>query len=144
MDVHARQGVHERDVARHLVGAAGRGDVERATRAHQDAPDILVAEAELHLLEGSLDKERAEGVHDRAHPGERQSGADVDEQLLADPDVDDPVGVACFDLAEELAGDLGVDQRDRRVGLDEVAGGAGELGAGVHHFSSTWATTTLG
>ena len=84
------------------------GDVERAAGADQHASDILVAEAELDLLERALDQEGAEGVHDRSQPGERQAGADVDQQLLADADVDDPIGVAALDLAEELAGDLGV------------------------------------
>ena len=92
-------------------GAAARGDVEGAAGADQHAADVLVPEPELDLLEGPLDQERAERVHDRPHPGERQPGADVDEQLLADADVDHPLGVLALDLPEELAGDLGVDQR---------------------------------
>ncbi len=93
----------------------------------QHSADVLVVEAELDLLEGALDEERRERVHDRAHPGERQAGADVEQQLLADADVDHPVGVPAFDVAEELPADLGVHQGDRQVlGRPRSCRGPGE------------------
>ena len=86
-----------------------------------------MGEAELDLLEGTLDQERADGVDDGSQTGERHPGADVDQQLLADADVDDPVGVATDGLAEELPGDLGPDQRQVRALVEQVGDGGGEL-----------------
>ena len=91
MDLPVRQGVEQRHVARRLVGAPAGDVVVRRPGAHQHSTDILVAEAQLDLLEGTLDQERRERVDDRPHAGERDPGADVERELLADADVNDPV-----------------------------------------------------
>ena len=93
----------------------------------EHAADALVGEAELDLLEGALDEEGADGVDDRAQTGERHPGADVDQQLLADADVDDPLGVATDGVAEVLPGDLGPDQRQVGPLVEQVGDGGGEL-----------------
>jgi hypothetical protein len=113
------------------------GSVSSSATSPGDWADVLVPEPELDLLEGALDQERAERVHDRSDPGQRHPRADVDEQLLADADVDDPVGMAPLDVPEELAGDLGVDQGDRWVGVDQLGGRVRELLAGVHQYFSS-------
>ncbi len=83
-------------------------------------------------------------MHDRAHSGEREPGPDVDEQLLADADVDHPVGVAPLGLAEVLPADLGVHQRHGEVLVEQGGRRAREGLPGVTHFASTSATTTEG
>ena len=121
-----RERVDEGDVGGGMVGPAAVGDVEGAARADKDAADVLMVEAELDLLEGAFHQEGAERVHDRPQAGEGQSGADVDQQLLADADVDDPVGVPALDVVEVLAADLGVDEGDRPVFPDQAGGRSGE------------------
>ncbi|GAA2773790.1 hypothetical protein GCM10019017_17540 [Streptomyces showdoensis] len=93
----------------------------------------LVPEVQLQLLEGPLDQEAGEGVHDRPHPGEGEPAARADEQLLADADVEHAVGVPFECLLEAVLADLGEHDREPRVLVEQPAGGGDEtITHGVH------------
>ena len=91
------------------------------------APNTSMAEVELDLLERALHEERGIAVGDRSQPGERQAGSDSDHRLLVDADVDDAVGVAHCGGGETVAADVGEDDGDALVGLEEVFHREGEL-----------------
>jgi hypothetical protein len=78
-----------------------------------------VPEVELDLLEGALDEEAGEGVHDGPQSGQRQSGGRPDQELFADPDVDHPVRVSALCLHEAVSADLGQDDRDPGILVEQ-------------------------
>jgi hypothetical protein len=76
-----------------------------------------MGEVQLDLLEGSFDEERRVCMNDRLEALQRHPGTDTGHQLLADTDVDDPVGVAAHGarLAELADADVGQQQGDTRI-----------------------------
>lgn len=115
--------------------------VEGGRGAHQYRADVLVPEVQFHLLEGSLDEETREGVHDRTHPGQGEARARPDEELLADADVDHPVGMPELGVREAVPADLGEHDRDPRVLVEQPGDDRGEtVTHGVHGvpFSMCW------
>lgn len=93
--------------------------VEGRGRADQYRAHVLVAEVQLELLEGPLHEEAGEGVHHRPQTGERQTRARPDQELLADADVDDTVRMAAPSVLETGQTDLGEDDGDARILVEQ-------------------------
>lgn len=92
-----------------------------------------MSEVQLHLLEGPFHEKAGEGVHDRPHSGERQARARPDQQLLADTDVDHPVGMRAPRLLETVRADHGENDRDPRILVEQPRGDGNEtVTHGVH------------
>jgi len=90
--------VEQGDVARPEVRRPAGRPAVRAARGDQHGADALVAQVELHLLEGTLHQEGREGVHERSQPRQRQAAGGAQEQLLADADVDHARGERLRDV----------------------------------------------
>ncbi|SCE12364.1 hypothetical protein GA0115246_111063, partial [Streptomyces sp. SolWspMP-sol7th] len=143
-DVHGPpvERVEEGHVARRHVREASGGDVVRGPGADQDAADALVPEVELDLLEGALDEEAREGVQDGPHPGEREPAPGAHQELFADAEVDDPVGVALRRLGEAVAADHGEDDGEALVLAEQ--GGHGGAETVAHRFHGGAPRSVLG
>jgi len=85
-------------------------------------------------------------VDDRPHPCHREACADVDRELLADAEVDDAVRVPRDRVGEVLLGDVGQDERDGQVVVEEVSRRDSELLSHLqaHPYPSISATTNVG
>jgi hypothetical protein len=96
-----------------------------------------VSEVQLDLLERPLDEEAGEGVHDGSQTGQRQARARPDQELFADPDVDHPIGMPAPGFRETVLADLGEDDRDPRVLVEQPRHDRGEtITHGVHRRGS--------
>lgn len=152
VDRPVRQAVQQGHVLGRLVGASAVGGVVGGADADQNGADALVGQVELDLLERSLDQERCVRVGDGPHAGPGQARGDADHELLANADVNDPIGMTVLGPHKAGPADVGQHHRQPRILVEEVAGNPGEavahgLGGGggaSHDPGSTTATTTLG
>ena len=119
-----------------------RGVIGRADARH-DRAEIVVPEVELQHLERSLDGERRKRVDDRAKAGQREPARNTDHQLLADADVDDPVGMRTERVPHPGLADVRDHHGHPLVAVDELHRGRIEAFAHrrAHPFDSTTATT---
>nr|BFF25436.1 hypothetical protein GCM10025732_34010 [Glycomyces mayteni] len=131
-DEHApvREGVEQGHVAGAEVGVAAFGPVVGGADADEDAAGALVSEVELHLLEGAFDEERRVRVGHGAQAREGEAPGGAHEELLADADVEDAAGVLRGGLGEGVVGDVGEDEREERVHVEQRAR---VLGPGLAH-----------
>ena len=114
-DLHgpAVEGVEQRHIPRAEVGLAAARPAIGAAGGHQHRAASLVPEVELHLLEGTLDQERREGMRDGAHSGQGEAAGHPDHQLFADAHVDDAVGISGEGFRTEVTqADVGEHQCD--------------------------------
>lgn len=72
-------------------------------------------------------------MHDGPQPGECEPGTGPDEQLLPDPDIDHPVRVLALGPGEGIRADLGEDDGDARILVEQARDDGGEaITHGVH------------
>src|SRR4051812_30055364 len=85
-------------------------------------------------------------MDDRPKPGEREAGRDADHELLADADIDDPIGVPLLCARHPTDADVRENDGDALVGADQLVSRRVEAVAHrrAQPLCSTTATTACG